>query len=65
MSLPSEMGAIAQTFMSETELLRQLKCWTTSLSTLLFLTERRCSANLSNSRRPYSFTDIQFKRCNK
>ena len=43
--LPPEMGEIAQTFMSEIEWLAALKC---RASTSLFLTERRCSANLSD-----------------
>ena len=48
LSLPPEMGEIAQTFMSEIEWLAALKCRATGLSTSLFLTERRCSANLSD-----------------
>ena len=50
LSLPPEMGEIAQTFMSEIEWLAALKCRATGLSTSLFLTERRCSANLSDRR---------------
>ena len=54
LSLPSEMGEMAQTFMSEIEWLAALKCRATGLSTSLFLTERRCSGNLSDGRRPIS-----------
>ena len=39
---------MAQTFISEIEWLAALKCHATSLSTSLFLTERKCSANLSD-----------------
>ena len=54
LSLPPEMGEIGQTFMSEIEWLAALKCRATGLSTSLFFTERRCSANLSDRRRPVS-----------
>ena len=54
LSLPQEMGEIAQTFMSEIEGLAELKCRATGLSTSLFHTERMCSANLSDRRRPVS-----------
>ena len=53
-SLPPEMGEMAQTFISEIEWLAALKCRPTGLSTSLFPTERRCSANLSDKRRPVS-----------
>ena len=43
LSLPPEMGEIAQTFMSEIEWLSALKCRATGLSTSLFLTEQRYS----------------------
>ena len=43
---PPEIGEMAQIFISEVEWLAALKCRTTGLSTSLFLTERRCSANL-------------------
>ena len=49
-----EMSEMAQTFISETEWLAELKCHATDLSTSLFLTERKCSANLSDRRRPIS-----------
>ena len=49
LSLPPEMGEMAQTFISEIEWLAILKCRATGLSTL-FLTQRRCSANLSDRR---------------
>ena len=52
--LPPEMSEIAQTFISETEWLAELKCHATDLSTSLFHTERRCSANLSDRQRPVS-----------
>ena len=52
LSSPPEMGEMAQTFMSEIEFLAALKCRATGLSTSLFLTERRGSANLSDRRRP-------------
>ena len=45
LSLPPEMGEIAQTFMSEIEWLAALKCRATGLSS---------SANLSDRRRPVS-----------
>ena len=48
LSLPPEMGEIAQTFMSEIEWLATLKCRATGLSTSLFSKKRRCSANLSD-----------------
>ena len=48
LSLPPEMGEMAQIFISEIEWLAALKCRGTGLSTSLFLTERRCSANLSD-----------------
>ena len=54
LSLPPEMGEMAQIFISEIEWLAALKCRTTGLSTSLFLTEQRCSANLSDRRRPVS-----------
>ena len=54
LSLPPEMGEMAQTFLSEIEWLAALKCRATGLSTSLFLTERKCSANLSDRRRPVS-----------
>ena len=54
LSLPPEMGEMAQTVMSEIEWLAALKCRATGLSTSLFLTEQRCSANLSDRRRPVS-----------
>ena len=38
LSLPPEMGEMAQTFMSEIEWLAKLKCHATGLSTSLFLT---------------------------
>ena len=44
LSLPPEMGEMAQIFISEIEWLAALKCRVTGLSTSLFLTERRCSA---------------------
>ena len=47
LSLPPEMGEMAQTFISDIEWLAALKCRATDLSTSLFLTERMCSANLS------------------
>ena len=50
------MGEMAQIFISEIELLAALKCRATGLSTSLFLTERRCAANLSDRRRPVSPT---------
>ena len=56
LSLPPEMGEMAQIFISEIEWLTTLKCRTTGLSTSLFLTERRFSANLPDRRRPVSFT---------
>ena len=40
LSLPPEMGEMAQTFISEIEWLTALKCRATGLSTSLFLTER-------------------------
>ena len=49
--VPPGMGEMAQIFISEIEWLAALKCRATSLSTSLFLTERRCSANLSDRRR--------------
>ena len=54
LSLPPEMGEMAQTFTSEIEWLTALKCSATGLSTSLFLTERRFSVNLSDRRRPVS-----------
>ena len=51
-SLPPEMGEMAQIFISEIEWLAALKCHATGLSTSLL--ERRCSANLSDRRRPVS-----------
>ena len=48
LSLPPEIVEIAQTFMLEIERLASLKYRATGLSTL-FLTERRCSANLSEA----------------
>ena len=54
LSLPPEMGEMAQTFISEIDWLTALKCRATGLSTSLFLTERKCSANLSDRRRPVS-----------
>ena len=52
LSLPPEMGEIAQTFMSEIEWLAALKCRATGLSTSLFLTERGvqqiCQIDYSN-----------------
>ena len=54
LSLPPEMGEMAQIFISEIEWLAALKCRATGLSTSLFLTERRCSANQSHRRRPVS-----------
>ena len=59
LSLPPEMGEMAQIFISEIEWLAALKCRATGLSTSLFPTERRCSANLSDRRRP-RFTDVKF-----
>ena len=50
LSLPPEMGEMAQTFMSEIDWLAALKFRATGLSTSLFLTQRRCSANLSDRR---------------
>ena len=50
----AEMGEMAQTFISEIEWLAVLKCRATGLSTSFSLTERRCSANLSDRRRPVS-----------
>ena len=43
LSLPPEMGEMAQTLMSEIEWLAALKCRATGLSTSVFLMERRCS----------------------
>ena len=40
--------------------LAALKCRAAGLSTSLFLTERRCSANLSDRRRPISPMYIKF-----
>ena len=59
LSLPPEMGEKAQTFILEIEWLAALKCRATGLSTSLFLTERRCSENLSDS-----FTDVKFTTFN-
>ena len=49
LSLPLEMDEIAETFMSEIEWLALLKCRATGLSASLFLTKRRCLANLLES----------------
>ena len=46
-SLPPEMGEMAQTFISEIEWLAALKCRATGLATSLILAHRMCSANLS------------------
>ena len=54
LSLQPEMGEMAQIFISEIEWLAALKCRATGLSTSLFLTEQRCSANLSDRRWPVS-----------
>ena len=51
LSLPPEMDEIAETFMYEIEWLALLKSRSTGLSTSLFLTERECSASL---------TDVEF-----
>ena len=59
LSLPPEMGEMAQTFISEIDWLTALKYRATGLSTSLFLTERRCLANLSDRRRPVS-SDVKF-----
>ena len=64
LSLPPEMGEMAQTFMSEIEWLTALKFRATGLSTSLFLTERGCSANLSDRRRRTRFTDVNFATFN-
>ena len=58
LSLPPEMDDIAETFMSEIEWLALLKSRSTGLSTSLFLTERECSANLSET--SVSLTDVEF-----
>ena len=49
LSLPPKMGGMAQIFISEIEWLAALKCRATGLSKALFLTERRCSTNLSHT----------------
>ena len=54
LSLPPEMGEMAQIFISEIEWLAVLKCHARGLSTSLFLTEQRCLANLLDSRWPVS-----------
>ena len=54
LSLPPEMGEMAQTFISEIDWIAALKCRATGLSTSFFLTERRCTGNLSDRRRPVS-----------
>ena len=54
LSLSPEISEMAQTLISETESLKVLKCRATGLSTSWFFTERWCSANLSDRRRPVS-----------
>ena len=52
------MGEIAQTFISEIEWFAALKYRATGFSTSLFLSERRCSANLLDRHRPVSPMEI-------
>ena len=61
LSSPPEMGEMVQTFMSEIEWLAALKCRATGLSTSLFLTERRCSANLPDRRRQLSSLQLSYR----
>ena len=58
LSLAPEIVEIAETFMFKIESLALLKCRLTGLSTSLSLTERRCSANLSET--SDSLTDEEF-----
>ena len=58
LSLPPEMGTMTQTFVSVGQCLGLLKWRTTCFDTSSFLTERRCSGNLSERRLPVSLIKI-------
>ena len=60
LSLP-QMDEMAQSFIPEIEWLAVLRCRATGLSTSLFLTERRCSANLPDRRRQLSSLQLSYR----
>ena len=68
LSLPPEMGEMAQIFISEIEWLAALKCRATGLSTSLFLTERCvqqiCQIDVGPFRR-CKVCNIYCKKCSK